>query len=854
MRVGRKHGCWLGMLALLAGAVGAQDGGHLWARPVGAGAPLSSRRLSPLLDAFPGTLMRDALGSGLAVLGDLDGNGVVDVAMGAEADHPLDECWQGSVWIQFLASNRDAIREVKIREGEGGFTGALDPDDRFGCDVAGIGDLNGDGIPDLAVGAPGDDDLRPGAGAVWILFLNADGTVQSHRKILPPVFDTAFSAQGIRRMRVKRFGFGLAGLGDLDGDGTTELAVGARRGDMHGEGSGAIWILSLQPNGNILRSTKISATAGGFSGLLDPHDLFGHTLALASDQDGNGVPDLLVGAPGDDDVRENAGAVWRLSLSAEGTVVGWSKISAFSNGLATLGFNNLFGEGIAEIGDLDGDGVPDLLVGAPGIGTGGTLWALFMNSDGTVKSVRQNVPPANDSQATFEGRGGWGASLAALGDLDGNGIPDALVASPGRRTPTTGWVWCLDLRVNGSIRSLHAYGTENWTEPNFVLSYGGSSFGAAVASLGDRDGDGGLELAVGQPNDNALWMVHLDADQNVTRVEKLSRNTGFPAGVAGGDQFGQALEVIGDLDGNGFEDLAVGAPGDEDGHVGGGGQFDYGAVWILFFGPGGSIIDVQEISGTQGGLSLGLSSESKFGAAIAAVGDLDGDGVIDLAVGAPGRHIGLASSGGVYVLFLNPDGTVKTATRFFSPSMTPNETRFGSALAAVGGGLAIGEPFLNGGLVWMTRLGPDGQPATAFQIGTGQGGFSGTIGSGVRFGSALARLPDLDGDRLEELAVAGPGYFDPLSNDRTGQVWVLLLDQNRMVHAQTSFGPEHPAIDVPANFGWALAPLEDVNGDEVPDLLVGSPDDLYFPGACETSRGTASIVTLIGTGLPRSAH
>ena len=132
------------------------------------------------------------------------------------------------------------LSHQKISDTAGGFTGILDDDDQFGRSVAGLGDLDGDGIQDIAVGAFRDDDGGPVRGAVWVLFLNADGTVKSHQKIS----DTAGGFTGTLD-DFDRFGGSVALLGDLDGDGIQDIAVGASGDDDGGPGRGAVWVLFL---------------------------------------------------------------------------------------------------------------------------------------------------------------------------------------------------------------------------------------------------------------------------------------------------------------------------------------------------------------------------------------------------------------------------------------------------------------------------------------------------------------------------------------------------------------------------------------------------------------------------------
>jgi hypothetical protein len=138
---------------------------------------------------------------------------------------------------------------------QGGFTGSLSDSDLFGHRVKSIGDHDGDWIGDLAVGAWRDDDGGPNRGAVWILFLNPDGTVKSHQKIS----DTEGGFVGNLRDG-DNFGLFAASLGDLDGDGVGDLAAGA---------GGGVWILHLNTDGTVKSQQRISETQGGFTGTLD---------------------------------------------------------------------------------------------------------------------------------------------------------------------------------------------------------------------------------------------------------------------------------------------------------------------------------------------------------------------------------------------------------------------------------------------------------------------------------------------------------------------------------------------------------------------------------------------------------
>ncbi len=422
-----------------------------------------------------------------------------------------------------------------------------------------------------------------------------------------------------------QFGYAIATVPDTDGDGVDDLLVGAPVESYLGlSAAGRAYLYSGATGALLYALGSVNAQANG---------QFGYAVAGTEDLNGDGRGDLLVGHPGFDLTGiMNAG---RVEIFSGAT--GASIAVAYSPNVQTDG---VFGSHLAGVPDVDSDGRGNFLVGASYEDVGGNLNAgrayLFgISSGGIPFNLRELGPGAGP-----EAQGLFGSSVASVPDADGDGVADLLVGAPyetrsSGTTPRAGRAYLFSGATGSMLRVIGSPDPET-----------DGTFGYTVAGVPDVTGDGRGDLLIGAPFEDHLGQE--DAGRAYLysgATGALVRGLGPGAGPEAGGRFGVAVAAVPDTDGDGRSDLLVGA----DNETRSSGTTPATGRAYLFSGGTGSVLRIFG--------SLNVETNGNFGESVTGMGDLDGDGRGDIAVGAPFENpLSTTDAGRVY-LYRGPGAT-----------------------------------------------------------------------------------------------------------------------------------------------------------------------------------------------------
>ena len=413
----------------------------------------------------------------------------------------------------------------------------------------------------------------------------------------------------IGEVGVDLFGVTVSSAGDVNGDGYEDIIIGAPFNDAGGVNAGRAYIYF---GGTVMDSIADVILTGEAAG-----DIFGISVSSAGDVNGDSYDDVIVGA------QEN---------SAGGTAAG--RVYIYFGGelmddiadiiMTGTTSNNFFGKCVAGAGDVNGDGYDDVLASAPYYNNSTGITYIFYG--GSLMDTIPDVVMIGENLVQY-----FGSSIASAGDVNGDSFADVLIGGAYNSSSTF-----------AGKAYLYLGGVSMDSTADVVMNGEMISdrFGYSVSSAGDVNGDGFSDVIIGSINNDAGGMDAGRAyvyfgDANMDNIADW-----ISTGEASEDQFGSSVASVGDVNGDGFGDIIVGAYQNDAGGM------DAGRAYVYF--------GAANMDSIADWTFTGEAEEDLFGLAVGAAGDVNGDGIADVIIGAPYNDFGGVDAGKAYLYLSSP--------------------------------------------------------------------------------------------------------------------------------------------------------------------------------------------------------
>lgn len=742
---------------------------------------------------------------GLAVstAGDVNGDGYADVIVGAPYwESTGAQADEGGIWVYHGAMT--GLSTVPNGHAESNQAGAY-----LGIAVGTAGNVNGDAYSDVIAGASHYNNGQAEEGIVRVWHGSATGIGTN----------TAANWQGESNQTNAHFGNSVFTAGCVNADSYSDIIIGAPEYDNGQVDEGAVFVWHGSTNGVNNGVNGNPTNAAWTTESNQASALLGVDVSMAGDVNGDGWSDVIVGAPYYTNGQANEGGTWVYHGSATG----------LNTSAATHDEGNQsgarFGTAVGTAGDVNGDGYADIIIGAPGYTNGesaeGRVWLWYGSSSG-MSATHNWRAEGGQTDAQF------GIAAATAGDVNGDGYSDVIIGAPGYHNPSTDEGAAMV--YHGSPATLSE--AADWTKRS---NQEGAFFGWSVGTAGDVNGDGYADIIVGAPlwdsgqvDEGGVWIYRGSESGLVSAPYWYKQSDQANA------QYGYSVGAAGDVNGDGYGDIVVGAI------LWDAGQNDEGGAWV-YHGSSSGVIPAPAW------YKQSDQDNAQYGYSVGTAGDVNGDGYADIIVGTPFWDHGQTNEGGAWVYLGSASGVI-SAPAWYKQSDQDN-AQFGRSVGTAGdvngdgySDVIVGAPYWeddanNEGRAWVYHGSASGlQAAPAWHAESNQ--------IGANLGWAVATAGDVNGDGYSDIIVGAP-YWGDGGLVSEGKVWVFHGSSSGL-GASSAWSKESGQND--GYYGYAVNTAGDVNGDGYADIILGAP---HMTGSV-ADEGTTRVYCGSATGLHAS--